>query len=123
MMKIQGSKTLVTVVKQKEQSSLVQFVTDEVLTRKYVPTKEIVNGFVPDEVLEQAIPYGYPFEEITLIFNNQKFVNEMHNVGVWTAEDALKNQQKVWAALCATFAENLPIILETSKKELNRSKK
>jgi len=123
MMKIQGEKTLVTVIRQKDKSSLVEFIAAGILTRKFVPTKEVVDGFVSDEVLEQAIPYGYPFDEIKLAFDSQKLVNEMHNVGVWTAEDALKNQQKVWAALCATFADALPIILETSKKELTRSKK
>jgi len=123
MEKIQGKKTLVKVIRQKDKSSLVEFITDGIITRKFVPTSEVINKSVSSEVIEQAIPYGYPFDEIKITFDNQKLLNELHNVGIWTAEDALKNQQKVWAALCATFADALPIILETSKKELNRSKK
>ena len=115
--KIQGAKTPVTILRQKDNSTLVQYVDDGVLTRKFVPTAKVSDNLVPDEVLEQGISYGYPWEEIELKFDVQKFANELRNIDVWTVEDALKNPQKLWSALRAAMADNLSTILVTAMNE------
>ena len=122
MKKIQGERTLVTVVSQKGDSTLVQFIDNGVLNRKYVPTDKVDGNMVDDQVLLRAIPYGYPWEDIVLTFDSLKFANEMRNVELWTVEDALKNPQKLWSALRATLAVNLSEILEVAKNETKRSK-
>lgn len=112
-----GAKTQVTIVRTKDSSTLVEYVEDGVLSRKYVPTAEVKDSIVADEILSRGIPYGYPWEDVELKFNMPKFANELHNVGVWTVEDMLKNPQKLSAALHAAFAENLSNILEVARNE------
>lgn len=115
--KIQGEKTIVTIVNSKGDSTLVQFVSSGVLSRKFVPTHLVVDNMVDDQVLARGIPYGYPWDDIEMKFDNAKFANELHNLDVWTVEDALKSPQKLWSALRAALADNLSTILETAKIE------
>lgn len=112
-----GAKTQVTIVRTKDSSTLVEYVEDGVLSRKYVPTAAVNGSLVADEVLSRGIPYSYPWEDVELKFNMSKFANELHNVGVWTVDDMLKNPQKLSAALHAAFAENLSNILEIARNE------
>lgn len=114
---IQSKRTLVTVITRKDNSTLVQYVEAGVLTRRYVPTKKVDNNYVEKDVLEQGIPFGYPWREMELKFDGMKFENEMHNVGLWTAQDVLKSPQKLWSALQATLADNLSTILELAKED------
>lgn len=107
----------VTVILRKDNSTLVQYVEDGLLTRKYVPTDEVKGNLVAHQVLLQGIPFGYPWEDLEMKFDAQKFANEMRNVGLWTLQDVLVSPQKVWSALRATLAVNLSTILELSKSE------
>jgi hypothetical protein len=117
MKNIQGDRTLVTVITKRDNSTLVQYVEQGVLIRKYVPTAKIDGNFVDNDVLEQGIPCGFPWREMELQFDGMKFENEMHNVGLWTVQDVLKSPQKLWSALQATLADNLSTILELAKEE------
>ena len=117
MKKIQGSKIFVTTIRTKGNSALVQYVDDGVLTRKYVPAAKVSDGLVSDDVLEQGIQYGYPWGEISLVFNMQKFTNELRNADVWTVDDMLRTPQKLHSALNAAFADNIRNILEFAKQE------
>jgi hypothetical protein len=117
MNSIQGNRTLVTIISKKDNSTLIQYVDDGVLTRKYVPTAKVDKNFVDNDVLEQGIPCGFPWREMALKFDGMKFENEMHNVGLWTAQDVLKSPQKLWSALQATLADNLSTILELAKED------
>jgi hypothetical protein len=117
MKKIYGDKTPVTLIAQKGDSALVEYIESGVPIRKYVPTREVNNNRVADEVLSAGIPYGFPWAEISVKFDPQKFENEMHQVGLWTTEDLLKSPQKVWSALRATFADNVSEILDIAKSE------
>jgi hypothetical protein len=117
MKKIQGRKTLVTIIRQTGGSSLVQYVENDVLTRCIVPSVQVVDGMVADQVLAAGIPYGYPWGDISLTFDMHKFVNELHQIDIWTAEDLLKSPQKVWSALRAALADNLNNVLEIARNE------
>jgi len=117
MKKIQGSKTFVTTIRTKGNSALVQYVDDGVLTRKYVPAAKVSDGLVPDEVLEQGIAYGYPWEEVELEFDSHQLADEMHQVDLWTVEEVLRNPQKVQAALNAILANGLSKILDIARNE------
>jgi hypothetical protein len=115
------TRTKVNVVSKKGETVLVEYMQDGKSERKYIPANELGDGHVLDNVLHQGIPYGYPFEEIYLTFDSQKFANELHQVGVWTVEDTLKYPQKLWSALNATFADSISKILATALHE-KRSK-
>ena len=121
--KIQGATTLVTVVSAKGASTLVEYIDtdDGVLHRKYVPTAKLQNNFVGDDVLAQGIPYGYPWEEIVIHFNMQRFAVEMHNAELWTVEDVLKSPKQLTGVLRKIFEENFKSVLETALREKKRS--
>lgn len=116
------SRTQVQVVERKDKTTLVQYVDDGLTVRKYIPSVEVGTGQVLDKVLERGIPYGYPWGEIDLKFDSQKFANEMHAVNIWTVDDALKFPQKLWSALNATLADEISKILSTSLKEKRSTK-
>lgn len=122
MKKITGNRSLVKPIRQKGDSVLVEYVESGATKRKFIPSSQLIDGLVSDEVLQQGIPYGYPWEELELTFDSQKFANEMHQIDIWTVEDALRNPAKLWSALRATLAGNLTNILETASSEKKRSK-
>jgi hypothetical protein len=115
-------KTPVTIIRQKGESMLVQYLRDGVTTRCTVPVAQIAGGTVADQVLAAGIPYGFPWEDIQLTFDMQKFSNELHQVDIWTAEDLLKSPQKLWSALRAALADQLSQVLDIARNETRRSK-
>jgi hypothetical protein len=113
--------TQVKTIRVKSSSALVEYVADGKVQRKHIPAEEISEtGAVLDYVLEQGIPYGYPWEEIVVEFDGERFANELHNVNVWTIEDALRSPQKVWAALSATLSDSINNILSKASFEKKR---
>ena len=115
-----NSRTAVKVISKKEKTALVEYFQDDDLHRRYIPANEIGDGNVLDEVLQQGIPYGYPWEEIELKFDAKKLSYEMHKVGIWTEADALKFSHKVWSALNATYAVDISKILKVASLENRR---
>lgn len=111
------TRTKVKVLQAKGASILVEFTRDEQTDRKYIPADKLGDGMVSDEVLDMGIPYGYPWEEIELSFDREKLAKNLHDVGIWTAADALKYPQKLSAALYGTLAENLSQILKIAYQE------
>lgn len=112
----------VKVILQKGGSALIEYVADERVLRSYVPASELSDDRVSDEVAEQGIPYGFPWEDITIEFDGQRYADELHNLGVWTVEDATRNPNKVWAALHATLADAVRHTLEISNQEKKRGR-
>lgn len=120
--KIQGSMTLVTVLSSKGASTLVEYLNaDGVLCRKYVPANKVLDHFVADEILERGISYGFPWDEIEIRFDMQKFAVEMHNAELWTVEDVLKSPKKLTGVLRKVFEESFKTVLETALREKKRS--
>lgn len=107
----------VTVVSRTDSSALVQYVENGVLTRKTIPTHFLRDNQVSESTLAQGIPYGFPFDEISIEFNVRKFMNELHNLDIWTVEDLLRSPRKLQSAMNAGFADNISKILELSQLE------
>ncbi len=107
----------VTVIRQAGASTLVQYIQDGALMRRIVPAAEVIDNAVAEQVLAAGIPYGFPWEEIQMVFDMQKFVNELHQIDIWTAEDLLKSPQKLWSALRAALADSLSNVLEIARNE------
>lgn len=117
----QARKTQVTIIRQTGESTLVQYMEKGALARRIVPASQVANGAVADQVLAAGIPYGFPWGEIQMVFDMQKFVNELHQIDIWTAEDLLKSPQKLWSALRAALANSLSNVLEIARNEHKRS--
>lgn len=111
-------KTPVTIVHESGDSRLVEYIdANRILHRVYVPASKVIDGLVIDEVLNHGIPYGYPWGEVDLSFDGEKFEDLLHQNGIWTLDDVLKNPQKVSEAIHATMADKLSKILEIAKLE------
>ena len=121
MKSAKSSMQRVVVIKQKGGSALVEYSVGGVAARKFVPTVEILGDKVSQSVLDSGIPYGFPWEELSLQFDMEKFSVEMHKVGLWTPQDVLASPQKVFSALRATLADNLSEILQVAQGERKRS--
>lgn len=119
--KIQGAKTIVTILETKGKSTLVEYMVDEMLYRKYVPTEKVLANFVEDEVLASGINYGFPWEEMDIKFDMRRFAIEMQNAELWTAQDVLKSPQKLTGVLRKVFEEDFKAILQTAVQEQKRS--
>lgn len=120
--KIQGARTLVTILDSKGASTLVEYLNaDGVLCRKYVPSAKVENQLVADEILDRGIPYGFPWEEIVVSFDMAKFSQEMHNAELWTIEDVLRSPKKLTGVLRKIFEEPFKQVLQTALQEKKRS--
>jgi len=117
-MKKDFSRTAVKVIQKTETTVLVEYKKDDLSERKIIPRSELGDGQVLDSVLDSGIPYGYPWEEISLSFDSFKFAEEMHQVGLWTVEDAMKNPQGLWSALNATYGDQISQVLQVARNEL-----
>lgn len=115
------TRTRVTVIQRTGESALVQYQLDGAEKRVFIPASELGNGYVLDNVLAQAVEYGYPWQECNLVLDAQRFETEMRNAGLWTAEDVLKNPQGLFTALNVTFAPVISEILTLAKQEHRRS--
>ena len=117
------SRTKVQVIQRTGESVLVEYQADGGYQRVFIPVLELGDGYALDDVLAQAIEYGFPWGECDLTLDPDKFTTEMRNAGIWTAEDALKNPQGLFTALNATFSPIVSEILNLARQENKRSLK
>lgn len=113
--------TAVKIISQTGESVLVEYITGEILNRCYIPPEKLDGLMVEDQVLLAGIPYGFPWEDIEIVFDKNKFANHLRNDGIWTPADALRNPQKLWGALRASLADSLSDVLNVSREERKRS--
>lgn len=126
-MKTTSESIRVDIISIKGESILVQYIDDGKFLRRFVPASKLAilkndatHGLVSANVLSYAIPYGFAWEDVTLEFDTIKFANELRNLGIWTAADALKNPNGLWSALRAGLAGTLSKILVEAKFEVRR---
>ena len=108
-------RTVVKLIKAKNNSALVEYVFDGKLSRCYIPQAEF-GGHVLNSVLQQGIPYGFAFEELDIKFDSAKLADELHQVGIWTVDDLLKNPKGLASALNQTLSEITANILRINKR-------
>lgn len=118
--KIQGNKTLVTIVTMKDHSLLVEYFENDILTRKYVPVSKLEGNYIADDVLASGIQYGYPWEEMDIVFDMKLFAVEMHNAELWTVDDLLKTPNKLTGVLRKLFERQFKEILKTAENDKKR---
>lgn len=120
----------VSVVFRKSSAILVEFTDPKGHTaRRSIPANQVElydNGTkakVSNEVLEQGISYGIPFEYRlrSVTVTPVELADSFHLNGIWTSEDIVNNQKAVISSLLSAFKISLSDILaladEFSKKE------
>lgn len=111
----------VRVVTSRGKSAVVEWVDEGRAFRKVVPVNKIKDGAIPEDVLEKAPLYGVPWaKEIKVKATAEDIENALHNAGIWTAEDALKNGNAIIGAINAAHKTSLATILRVAKKYIKK---
>ena len=111
----------VKILQQSGHSVLVEYLEKGKLKRATIPPDTIKEGQVSQYSLKLGIPYGLPWAElITLKASPERLQEELHRIGIWTAEDALQNAQGVLGAIQATYGTDMSKIMAIAKKEVRK---
>lgn len=111
----------VKIIQQRGQSVLVEWVDGRLLRRATIPADVIVEGRVGADILEMGIPYGVDWSKlIELDATPKKLDQRLKQVGIWTAEDALKNADRLLGAIQAAYSVDLGKIMSIARHELDK---
>ena len=109
----------IKIIQQQGQSALVEWLEKETLQRTVIPL-EVINDEqqVSQTNLKRGILYGLKWSEIVkLSATSERLEQQLRRVGIWTAEDALGNAEKVLGAIQATYQIDLGRIMQIAKRE------
>ena len=104
-----------------QQSALVEWESKTGIRRGSIPTAALDNGKVDATVLEAAIPYGVPWEEVK--FRNptpDSLATALRQAGIWTKKDLFENTRAVVGILQSIYGIDLAALVmfaEQSEKE------
>lgn len=107
----------IKIIQYQGHSALVEWTEGKKTKRATIPTNVIQDEQVSKYQLNLGIPYGIPWSEIKLSASAQTLEDELHRVGIWTAEDALNNASAIVGALQATYAIDMSTIMAIAKQE------
>jgi hypothetical protein len=110
----------VKIIQHQGHSALVEYIEGGKTKRVTIPATAIKDEQVSKYKLDMGIPYGVPWSQIRLSASPEKLEQELHRVGIWTAEDALNNAQKVLGAIQATYTVDLSKIMAIAKHERSK---
>jgi hypothetical protein len=106
-------KVKVKVIKRNLGRMVVEWVEDGKLKRGELPQSDLIGeDQVEDRKLEWAIPYGEPWEEVTLQASSEMLAEEFRRVGIWTVKDLEQNPEKARAALMAAYGLDFHSLLK-----------
>lgn len=105
----------VLVIKTRAGISLVEWKQEGKTVRGSIPQDSIdADGTVSIETLGNATLYGLDFSGLSLP-GAMEFENELHNAGIWTAEDVLHDRPALLRALDALKPALLRAIVDYAK--------
>jgi len=111
------SKIAVNIVAKRGMSAVVEWVDDGKAFRKTVPLKDVKDGEILESVLKKSPDYGVPWaKEVDPNATPEDIEVALHNAGIWTAEDALRNPAGIKGAINAAYKSGLVEILQAAKK-------
>jgi hypothetical protein len=110
----------IKIIQHQGHSALVEWMEDKKVKRATVPANVIKEEQVSKYQLDLGIPYGIPWSQIKLRASASKLEEELHRVGIWTAEDALNNAPAIVGALQATYSVDMGIIMKIAKQERSK---
>lgn len=106
----------IKIIQHQGHSALVEYLSGKKIKRVTIPANVIHGEQVSKYNLNLGIPYGVDWaRRINLKASPQKLEDELHRVGIWTADDALQNANKLLGAIQATYAVDLSTLLRIAK--------
>lgn len=114
----------VKVISTRGQSALIECSKGGKLERKTVPLADIQDGKISEYKLKLGVPYGLEWSKlITLKTTSDLLEQNLRQAGVWTAEDALSNSQRLLSVLQKTYGvdmSTIQILAKQVKKKENK---
>lgn len=105
---------IVTIVRRKGESLLVEYQEDGRLKRVLVPATAVSEtGEISAEVVEMGIPYGEAWASMIQVntVTAEDIEDALHRSGVWTADDLRKHPQAAVGALQQVYGIQLAVLL------------
>lgn len=120
-------KTKVKIILRKKMAVLVEYSDKNALRRVSIPFSSLIEDksgdtYVYEDMLDQGLPYGVPWSD-KLVINAVKpedVENSLHEFGIWTGEDALKNPQAVQLAVMSSMGIAVRDILSIAKDHMKK---
>jgi len=111
----------VRIVKSQGKGAVIEWVSEGKAFRKIAPLSKLKDGKIEEKDLEKCPDYGVPWaKEIELSASSEDLETALHNAGIWTPQDALRNSKAILGALNATYKTGLSSILKTANKYKNK---
>ena len=111
----------VRIIRSQGKSAIVEWIEKKIAYRKVVPLNKMKDNKVGEDVLEKAPDYGVPWaKELKPNASPEDIEVALHNAGIWTSEDAVKNPGGVIGALNAAYKTDLVAVLKAAKKYINK---
>jgi len=107
----------IKIIRHQGKAALIEWVGDNGRTfRGSVPMVDILeDGSISMETLHQATLYGLDFLELDTVAALE-LENELHKVGIWTAEDVLTQRAALLQALESTKMAHFKAVIEFAKQ-------
>jgi hypothetical protein len=119
--KKQPEQKQVRIVVSRGKGAVVEWVEDGKAFRKIVPLSKMKGDKIGEDVLDKSPDYGVPWaKEIKLNASAEDLEIALHNAGVWTAEDAMKNPRAIIGAINTAYKNDLAAILKAAKKYIKK---
>jgi len=111
----------VRLISSRGKGAVVEWVEDGKVFRKVVPVSKIKGNEIDEATLKKSPDYGVPWaKEVNPKASSEDIEVALHNAGVWTAEDAMKNPQAIIGSINAAYKADLVAILKAAKKYINK---
>jgi len=111
----------VNIIRSRGKGAVIEWVSEGKAFRKIAPLSKLKDGKIEEKDLEKCPDYGVPWaKEIELSATSEDLETALHNAGIWTPQDALKNPQAILGALNATYKTGLSSIFKTAQKFKNK---
>jgi len=107
----------VSVIRQRGQAALVEWVDSEGAHRATIPASAIHKGHASQDELEYGIPYGAPWEDlIALAATPDTIAAELRRRGIWTKEDLFSQPNVAVGAIQAAYGFDLAALIKAARQ-------
>jgi hypothetical protein len=115
-MKRKPKQVPVTVIWATEESSLIEFTYGGLLQRVIIPSQDVIDEKVSDDILPFGIPYGVAWEDVPLKASSIMLANQLRANGIWTYDDARTKPMQIVACLQAVYGVDLAALFEYARE-------
>lgn len=111
----------VKIIQQSGHSALVEWLDNGKRKRATIPQGVIQDNQVLKSDLEMGIPYGIEWSKvIELSASSEDLQQELYRVGIWTADDAINNADRLRGALQKVYSVDIGTIMKLAKEERSK---